>query len=328
MNKPFIVAELSASHNGRLERALAIVDAAADAGADGIKIQTWTPDTMCVDRSYVVKSGAWAGRKLFDLYREAWLPWDWHKPIFDRCAERGIECFSAPFDKASVDFLETLGCPRYKIASFELVDLELIRYASSKGKPMILSTGMATEYEIFDALGAAQLAPELTILKCTSAYPADASDANLYTFGMCWNGALDSPSFIKGLSDHTPGIGVAVAAAALGAVMIEKHLTLSRSDGGLDAGFSMEPDEFKQMVTECRRAAAAIGTVKYGCGPNESTDLRRSLYWAKDIQEYEVITADHLCTARPALGASPHKMAGLIGCSAWQSAKAGDPVIL
>lgn len=319
MNKPFIVAEMSANHNRSLDRALAIVDAAADAGADAVKLQTWEWGTMCLDQSYTLKAGPWAGRKLASLYNEAHLPWGWHKPIFDRCAERGIECFSAPFDKASVDFLETLGCPRYKIASFELVDLELIRYAASKGKPMILSTGMASFGEITSALATAGLGA--TVLKCTSAYPADASDANLKTayddFGGNW-----------GVSDHSPGIGVAVAASALGAVMIEKHLTLSRADGGLDAGFSMEPAEFKQMVTECRRAAVAIGTKQYGCGLNESTDLRRSLYWAKDIQQGEEITAAHLVTARPALGAPPHKIASLIGYTAGKSAKTGEPVTL
>ncbi len=325
ISKPFIVAELSASHNGSLERALAIVDAAADAGADAVKLQTWTPDTMCVDRSYVVKTGAWAGRKLFDLYREAWLPWEWHKPIFDRCAERGIECFSAPFDKASVDFLETLGCPRYKIASFELVDFELIRYAASKGKPMILSTGMATREEILAAVRAidqGNVQANITVLKCTSAYPSDASDANLSTMHWTKNQLLCN----IGVSDHSPGLGVAVAAAAMGADMIEKHLTLSRADGGLDAGFSMEPHEFKQMVIECRRAAAAIGTVKYGCGPNESTDLRRSLYFKRDMKMYEKINADDICTARPALGMDCNDIELVLNCCAVSDIKAGSPI--
>lgn len=299
MNKPFIVAEMSANHMGSLSRALAIVDAAAWAGADAIKLQTWGPDTMCIDRDYKLTSGPWAGRTLFDLYRQAWLPWDWHPAIFARAAERGIECFSAPFDRESVDFLEGLGCTRYKIASFELVDLDLIRYVASKGKPMILSTGMATLQEISDAYSECVdlIVGDVTVLKCTSAYPADASDANLATMSQQLASGMRA-----GLSDHTPGIGVAVAAAALGAVMIEKHLTLSRGAGGLDAGFSMEPHEFKQMVMECRRAAAAIGSVKYGPGLSESTDLRRSLYVAKPIRAGDVITEEHLCTARPAMG--------------------------
>lgn len=321
MKKLEICAELSANHNGSLERALAIVDAAADAGATLFKLQTWMPDTMCLDRTYTLKSGRWAGMNLFDLYREAHLPWEWHKPIFDRCAERGIECFSAPFDRESVDFLETLGCSRYKIASFELVDLELIRYAASKYNPMILSTGMAS----LDEIKAAQRACEeyttpITFLQCTSAYPADASDANLLTM----RSMNIKTGWPVGLSDHTPGIGVAVAAVALGAVMIEKHLTLSRADGGLDASFSMEPHEFKQMVTECRRAAAAIGTPIYGCGPNESTELRRSLYWAKDIEAGEVITADHLRTARPSQGPACGWQRELPGTRAIRTRKAGE----
>jgi N-acetylneuraminate synthase len=312
---------MSANHLGDLGRALAIVDAAADAGADALKIQTWFPDTMCLDRSYTLDSGPWAGRKLFDLYKEAWLPWTWHPAIFARAAERGIECFSAPFDRQSVDFLEALGCPRYKIASFELVDLELIRYAASKGKPMILSTGMASSDEIEAALGAVESQQGVntaTVLKCTSAYPADASDANL-CHGRAWGSKW-------GVSDHTPGIGVAVAAAALGATMIEKHLTLSRADGGPDAGFSMEPHEFKQMVIECRRAAAAIGEPKFGPGPNESTALRRSLYIARDIAEGEILTAVHVCTARPAMGLAPQQLGMVVGLRMTRAAQRGQPL--
>lgn len=317
-----IIAEMSANHNGSLARALAIVDAAAEAGATGVKIQTWSPGTMCLDPAYTLTSGAWAGRSLSDLYREAWLPWDWHKAIFDRCAMRGIECFSAPFDQDSVDFLEELGCPRFKIASFELVDLELIRYVASKGKPMILSTGMASVMEIAAAKEAAKAAPWVTILKCTSAYPADASEANLACVSY---GNSISTDCDFGISDHTPGIGVAVAAAALGATMIEKHLTLSRADGGLDAGFSMEPAEFAQMVTECRRAAAAIGTVKYGCGPNESIDLRRSLYYKRDLALGQPIMPGDICTARPALGLACHHRDFVMKC-ATIGVKAGQPV--
>lgn len=322
MNKPFIVAEMSANHLGSLDRALAIVDAAAGAGADAVKLQTWSPGTMCIDPTYTLDSGPWAGRALAELYEEAWLPWDFHKPIFDRCAERGIECFSAPFDRAAVDFLETLGCPRYKIASFELVDLELIRYAASKGKPMILSTGMALDHEIGTAVNVCSehyLWP--TILKCTSAYPADASDANLAVIRRHIVNGLNI-----GLSDHTPGIGVAVAAAALGATMIEKHLTLARADGGPDAGFSMEPHEFAQLVTECRRAAAAIGTVQYGCGQGESTALRRSLWFKCDVAAGQIITDEDICTARPALGMPPSDKHLVVGAQLRQAVKAGQPV--
>lgn len=323
MNKPFIVAELSANHLGSLNRALAIADAAADAGADALKLQTWSPDTMCIDSSFILSSGPWKGLRLFDLYRDAWLPWEWHKPIFERCAERGIECFSAPFDRASVDFLETLGVQRFKIASFELVDLDLISYVASKGKPMILSTGMASVLEIAAARNAAGAAPWVTLLKCTSAYPAGASDANLASIHYGNNHSIRGD---YGLSDHTLGIGVAVAAAALGATMIEKHLTLSRADGGPDAGFSMEPAEFAQLVTECRRAAASIGTVQYGCGPSETTELRRSLWFKRDVAAGHMVTEDDICTARPALGLDPIRKQSVVGAKLGRSVKAGTPV--
>lgn len=295
---PFIVAEMSANHLGSLDRALKIVESAAEAGADAIKLQTWSPDTMCIDHGYTLEHGPWAGRKLFDLYREAWTPWDWHKPIFDRARELGLIPFSAAFDRDSVDFLETLEVDRHKVASFELTDLPLIRYMASKGKPIILSTGMAERVEIGQALLAAT-GVEITMLCCTSAYPADATDANLATFADGWGDNW-------GLSDHTPGIGVACAAAALGATMIEKHLTLARSDGGPDAGFSLDPQEFKQLVTECRRASASIGEVKYGPSQSESTALRRSLWVCVDVKAgEELILGANVVTARPALGLSP-----------------------
>ena len=298
--KPFIVAEMSANHLGSLDRAMKIVEAAADAGADAIKLQTWSPDTMCIDRGYTLHHGPWAGRTLFDLYREAWTPWEWHKPLFDYARHLGLIPFSAAFDRESVDFLETLGVDRHKVASFELTDLPLIRYMASKGKPMILSTGMATQDEIEQAYWAArENNSSITLLRCTSAYPADPADARL-GYGLLHHAHL------PGLSDHTLGIGVAVAATALGATMIEKHLTLSRADGGPDAGFSMEPHEFKQMVVECHRAAAALGYAKYGPGPNESTDLRRSLWIAKDIYPGDLLVlGDNIVTARLAFGLSP-----------------------
>ena len=292
---PFIVAEMSANHLGSLVRALKIVDAAADAGADLFKVQCWTRDTMCIDRTYTLTSGPWKGRKLFDLYREAHTPWEWLPAIFQRARDLGLIPFSAAFDRESVDFLESLGVDRHKVASFELVDLPLIRYMASKGKPMILSTGMATVDEIAAACAAA--GDDWITLLCTSAYPADASEAGLLTAEVCWGGER------WGLSDHTPGIGVACAAAALGASMIEKHLTISRADGGLDAAFSLEPAEFKQLVTECRRAAASIGEVKYGPTPGESTELRRSLWVKQHIQQGEFLELGrNVCTARPAKG--------------------------
>lgn len=322
--KPFIVAEMSANHLGSLDRALQIVAAAAEAGADAIKVQTWTPGTMCVS-DYRLEHGPWAGRQLRGLYEEAFLPWEWHEPIFKAARAAGLEPFSAAFDRESVDFLETLGVKRHKVASFELTDLPLIRYMASKGKPMILSTGMATYLEIGAAVGACSAGSipfeHITVVKCTSAYPADAADANLETMG--FTGRMHLTEW--GLSDHSLGIGVACAASALGATYIEKHLTLSRADGGLDAGFSMEPDEFKQMVTECKRAAAAIGVPSYGPGQNESTELRRSLWVIKDIAEGEpLIFGENVRTARPALGL--HCDAPIDGCRARQDLKAGTPL--
>lgn len=319
---PFIVAELSANHLGSLERALAIANAAAIAGADALKLQTWTPDSMAM-------GGAWKGKPLVDLYREAYLPWDWHADLFLRCKELGIECFSTPFDREAADFLESLGCPRFKIASFEIVDLPLIRYVAGKGKPMIISTGMATIEEIAEAVDAAAC-KDLTLLKCTSAYPADASEANLaagqalagFTFGRIAHGTA------WGLSDHTEGIGVAVAAVARGAVMIEKHLTLSRSDGGPDAAHSLEPNEFAHLVTECRRAAEALGEVTYGptAAEAQSLTLRRSLWIVRDMEAGDILTPDNLRTARPAEGLAPKHLPELLGRRVGRSLKAGTPM--
>lgn len=292
---PFIVAEMSANHNGSYSRAVQIVKAAAEAGADAIKFQTWKPGTMVADRT-IKAPKPWDHLTLAELYEQAWTPWDWHAPLFSLARELGLIPFSAAFDMESVDFLESLNVDRHKVASFELTDLPLIRYMASKGKPMILSTGMATYAEATEAVClAASLTHEVTVLKCTSAYPADASGANLITAPR---------TYIRwGLSDHTLGIGVAVAAAALGATMIEKHLTLSRADGGPDAGFSMEPHEFKQMVQECRRAAAAIGEVKYGPGPGEDPGMRRSLWVVRDTEKGEPLRfGDNIRTARPANG--------------------------
>jgi pseudaminic acid synthase len=319
---PFIVAEMSANHLGHRSRAHLLIEAAADAGADAIKLQTWAPGTMCVS-DYKLESGPWKGALLKNLYKMAHTPWEWHGPLFVHARERGLIPFSAAFDVASVDFLETLGVDRHKVASFELVDLPLIRYMASKGKPMILSTGMATQIEVRDAVIATGHQPmgPLTLLRCTSAYPAEATDAHLASMD-----DLRGWFFADvGLSDHTLGIGVAVAAVALGATYIEKHLTLSRADGGPDAGFSAEPHEFKQMVTECRRAAQAIGVPSYGPGPNESTALRRSLWVIKDTKAGEMLNLNiNVATARPALGLPPST--NLAGNRASRDLKAGTPL--
>jgi sialic acid synthase SpsE len=264
-----LVAELSANHLGSLDRAKDIVRAAADAGADAVKLQTFTPEQM-VASDLVIEAGPWSGSLAIELYRQAHTPREWHEPLFDLARRLGIEIFSSAFHPDDVDFLEQLGCPRYKIASFELTDLDLIKHVALTRKPIIMSTGMATFAEIQVAVLAATASPDITLLKCTSAYPADASDANLATgpsMAGCWRRTR------WGLSDHSMGIGVAVAAAALGASMIEKHLTLRRADGGPDASFSMQPEEFEQLVTECRRAAAAVGQVRYGPTPTEQAHV-------------------------------------------------------
>jgi N-acetylneuraminate synthase len=302
---PLIVAEMSANHLGNLQRALDIVEAAKDAGADAIKVQTWSPGRMCVDPDYTLAHGPWAGKRLADLYAEAFLPWEWHHPIFARARELGLIPFSAAFDPPAVDFLETLGVDRHKVASFELTDLPLIRHMASKGKPMILSTGMATKAEIRDAieacipLGAGFGCCVPTVLKCTSAYPADLGAANLRT---AWDFPLGGSSQF-GLSDHTIGNEAAIVATALGATMIEKHLTLSRSDGGPDAGFSQEPHEFKALVQAVRNAAATLGEVTYGPQPGEDPSLRRSLWVIRDTEVgCSLVLGENVVTARPALG--------------------------
>jgi pseudaminic acid synthase len=302
---PFIVAEMSANHLGSLKRALDIVEAAKEAGADAVKVQTWTRGRMCISRDYKLSHGPWAGRRLWELYEEAWLPWEWHREIFTRARKLGLVPFSAAFDWEAVDFLETLGVDRHKVASFELTDLPLIRYMASKGKPMILSTGMATWEEMAFACECATDVP-LTILKCTSAYPAELGDANIKSmaFLKSWGNTCGSHSV--GLSDHTPTNDAAIVATALGATMIEKHLTLSRADGGPDAGFSLEPQEFADMVQAVRRASAALGEVKYGPQPGEDTSLRRSLWVTRDIAQGEpLVFGDNVVTARPALGMPP-----------------------
>ena len=321
MIRPFLIAELSANHNGSLDRALAIIEAAAKAGADAVKFQTYTPD-MAVD--HIIKGGTWAGESLRELYQKARTPWEWHPALFSKARELGITPFSTPFDEKAVDLLEKLNCPYYKIASFEIVDTQLIRYVAETKKPIIMSTGMATVAEIERAMEAAQ-GCEITLLKCTSAYPAPASAANLATIP-------DMKAYFEcdvGISDHTPGIGVAVAAVALGATVVEKHLTLNRSDGGPDSMFSMEPHEFTQLVTECRRAHESIGHIYYGPTKSEesSVSLRRSLYFTETLPSGTVLNKQHMRTARPALGLPPKDMEYLIGHRLSKGVCKGDPVL-
>lgn len=271
MNKPFIVAEVSANHLGSLSRCMAIIDAAAEAGADAVKLQAFTPEQM-VDPALVIEAGPWAGRLAIDLYRETQTPRAWFKPMFDYIKRQNMVPFASVFHPDDVDFLEDLSCPIYKISSFEILDLPLIAKVAFTGKPMMISTGMATAQELAGlhrCLLAGEAMRSVTLLKCTNAYPASAWEANLAVM-------QDLRRMFEcdvGVSDHTMGIGVAVAAAALGASVIEKHLTIRRADGGPDAAFSMEPDEFERMISTCRRAAAAIGTVQYGPTPGEAASM-------------------------------------------------------
>ena len=310
ISKPKIIAEMSGNHNQSLDRALAIVDAAAKAGVDAIKLQTYTADTMTLDISegeffIADKDSLWKGESLYHLYRKAYTPWEWHKPIFDRCKELGIMGFSTPFDATAVDFLEELDVPCYKIASFENIDLPLIKKVAQTGKPMIVSTGMASLAELDDLVRTAREngCKDLTLLKCTSSYPATPEGTNLLTISHM----RELFGCKVGLSDHTIGIGVAVASVALGVSAIEKHFTLSRADGGVDSAFSMEPEEMAQLVRECEAAAQAVGDVCYGPAEQEKKSLafRRSLYIVEDMKAGEVISEKNIRSIRPGLGLSP-----------------------
>lgn len=328
---PFIIAEMSGNHNQSLKRALEIVDAVAKSGAHALKIQTYTADTMTLNLSqedfFISDSKSlWKKKSLYSLYQEAYTPWDWHKPIFDRCQELGIIGFSTPFDDSAVDFLESLNVPCYKIASFENTDLPLIRKVASTGKPMIISTGMATVAEIDDAVRAARESgcKEIVLLKCTSTYPASPENANILTI----------PHMQKlfdcqvGLSDHTLGIGVAVASVALGATVIEKHVTLSRADGGVDAAFSIEPTEMKTLVTETKHAWQALGQVKYGSTINEKSSImyRRSLYVVEDMKKGAIFTEKNLRVIRPGYGLAPKYYDHILGKKVRRDIKKGTPL--
>ncbi|WP_399553390.1 pseudaminic acid synthase [uncultured Selenomonas sp.] len=328
---PFIIAEMSGNHNQSLERALAIVDAAAAAGVDAIKIQTYTADTMTLDidtgEFFIAdQNSLWKGETLYRLYEKAHTPWEWHKPIFDRCKEHGIMGFSTPFDDTSVDFLEELGVPCYKIASFENIDLPLIRKAARTGKPIIASTGMTTVSELSDLVQTARDngCTDLTLLKCTSSYPSSPEGTNLRTIPHM----RELFGCDVGLSDHTLGIGVAVASVALGATVIEKHFTLSRDDGGVDAAFSLEPDEMAQLVRECRAAALAMGEVRYEMAEQEKKSLqfRRSLYIAEDMRAGDVLTEKNLRRIRPGYGLSPKHYDALLGKKVRCDVKCGTPM--
>jgi len=328
---PFVIAEMSGNHNQSLERALAIVEAAAAAGAHAIKLQTYTADTMTLN----VRGGSfeindpdslWAGQNLHDLYKKAYTPWEWHAPIMQRARELGLICFSSPFDETAVDFLEDLGAPAYKIASFENNHLPLIAKAASTGKPLIISTGMATLGELDDAVKTAREAgcQQLVLLKCTSNYPASPENTNLRTIPhlrQLFNTEV-------GLSDHTMGIGAAVAAIAIGASVVEKHFTLARSDGGVDSAFSLEPSELSALVMETERAWQALGEVRYGPTEAEQKSLvfRRSIYVSADLSAGDQLSTENLCIVRPGQGLPPKDYQLLLGRPITKDAKRGTPM--
>ena len=326
---PFVICELSGNHNGSLERALAMIDAAAATGCDAIKIQTYTADTitMDVDRpEFRIAGGLWDGRSLYELYQEAQTPYEWHPALFARAAERGVTLFSSPFDETAVDLLAGLGAPAYKIASFEAVDLPLIRHAASKGKPLIISTGMANLAEI-EAAKAAALdagASGVALLHCVSSYPAALEDANVRTVADMAQ-RFGCPI---GLSDHTPGTAASVAAVALGASVIEKHFTLARADGGPDAAFSLEPAEFAALVTDCRAAWASLGRAHYDLLGAERGNVafRRSLYVAADVAAGEPLSRGNVRSIRPGLGLPPAELETVLGRPAARDLVRGEPL--
>ena len=328
---PLIVAEMSGNHNQSLERALSIVDAAAESGADAVKLQTYTADTMTLplrtgDFLITDEESPWHGKTLYELYEEAHTPWDWHKPIFERCRRLGIHCFSTPFDTTAVAYLEDLGIPAYKIASFEITDLRLVREVARTGKPLIISTGMASVGEIADAVDAARSEGnrDITLLKCTSTYPATPENTNLRTIPIL----RDTFATDVGLSDHTPGIGAAVASVALGATLIEKHFTLSRADGGVDAAFSLEPNELRSLVEETRRAWQALGSIRFGPSNAErgSLQFRRSLYITKNTRAGEPLTPNNVRAIRPGYGLSPKHLPEVLGMRIHKDAPEGTPL--
>jgi pseudaminic acid synthase len=329
-HRPFIVAEMSGNHNQSLDRALALVDAAAAAGAHALKLQTYTADTITLDArgglfEIADPNSLWAGRNLHDLYKEAYTPWEWHKPIFERARAQGMEAFSSPFDETAVDFLETLDVPAYKIASFENAHHPLIRKAARTGKPIIVSTGASQIADLDETVRLLRReGAKFILLKCTSTYPATPENTHLRTIPHMAQ-LFDCP---VGLSDHTMGVGASVAAVALGAVLIEKHFTLRRADGGVDSAFSLEPEELAALVTETERAWLALGHVQYGVQKAETKSVayKRSLYVAEDIAAGEAFTASNVRIIRPGDGLAPKYYEQIIGRHATKDLKRGTPL--
>ncbi len=329
--KPFVIAEMSGNHNHSLSRALEIVDKAAECGCHALKIQTYRADTITIDvkrDEFFIedKTSLWKGQYLYELYEKAFTPWEWHKPIFDRCQKKGLIAFSSPFDETAVDFLEELDVPVYKIASFENNHLPLIKKVAALGKPIMMSTGMATIEELHESLSIAREAgcENIILLKCTSAYPSEPKDANLLTLP----DLQDRFNCQVGLSDHTLGIGVAIASIALGARVVEKHFTLDRSAGGVDAAFSMEPDEMKALVEETQRAFLALGSVNYDPTENEKKNMRfrRSIFVTKDINKGETLSRENIKVIRPGDGLAPRYFEQVLGKKASADIIKGTPL--
>lgn len=326
---PYVIAELSANHNGSLATAINIITAAQKAGADAVKLQTYKPDTITLNsdnEDFQIKGGLWDGRTLYDLYKEAHMPWEWHKPLFDHARKLGITLFSSPFDSSAIDLLEDLNAPAYKIASFEAIDLPLIKYAASTGKPMIISTGMADADEIQEAIDAARAGgcKELAILHCVSGYPAPAEDYNLRTIP----DMIERFGLVTGLSDHTLDNTTAIASVAMGAAIIEKHFTLDRNGGGPDDSFSLEPAELTALCANAKTAWAALGRVDYGRKSSEigNVKFRRSLYFVKDMKKGDVITPDCIRSVRPGFGVAPKYWNELMGKVLANDVAAATPV--
>jgi pseudaminic acid synthase len=328
-HKPFVIAEMSGNHNQSIERALAIVDAAADAGADAIKLQTYTADTMTMQGAYRIDdaNSLWKGRELYELYKEAYTPWEWHKTIFEHAKKRNLVAFSSPFDESAVDFLEELNVPLYKIASFENTDYPLLKKVASTGKPVIMSTGVSSLADVFESVQVLRNSgcKYLVLLKCTSTYPATPENTNLLSIPVMKQ--IYSDCFI-GLSDHTMGVGASVAAVALGATVIEKHFTLSRADGGVDSAFSLEPRELRSLVEETERAFLALGKPFFDIQAVETKSkvFKRSIYISRDVAAGEVFTKDNLRIIRPGHGLPPKVFEQVLGKKSSSSLVAGTPL--